>query len=234
VVSGYEFIPVDTPDRLAPVIALYHPRAVIMNILPGDDPEAQIFNETLPIPVILCSLPSTLWLVKNFGIHACLSKPVTRDMLLHELERLPEIRKIIVVDDDFEFVQLVQRIFQTINSEFDIQVAHEGRTGLAAIRAYQPDLVILDLTMPELDGFGVIAEMKKEPDLADLPVILLTATLTPERLLSFPANRILVERNGEMRTIETLNLIKASLGALETRYDDTTDEVISKIGQGER
>jgi signal transduction histidine kinase/CheY-like chemotaxis protein len=234
VVSGYEFFPVDTPDRLAPLIALYHPRAVIMNILPGDDPEAQIFNETLPIPVILCSLPSTLWLVKNFGIHACLSKPVTRDMLLHELERLPEIRKIIVVDDDFEFVQLVQRIFQTINSEFDIQVAHEGRTGLAAIRAYQPDLVILDLTMPELDGFGVIAEMKKEPDLADLPVILLTATLTPERLLSFPANRILVERNGEMRTIETLNLIKASLGALETRYDDTTDEVISKIGQGER
>lgn len=84
------------------------------------------------------------------------------------------------------------------------------------------------------NGFGVIADVKKDPELVQLPVILLTATLTPERLFTFPANRVMVERNGEMRTIETLNLIKASLGALETSYAETTDEVILKIGQGEK
>ena len=62
-------------------------------------------------------------------------------------------------------------------------------------------------------------------------MILLTATLTPERLLTFPANRIVIERSGEMRTIETLNLVKASLQELETRYAETTDEVIMKIRQ---
>ncbi len=233
VVSGYEFVLVEKPDQLSPLIALYHPRAVIMNILPGDDPEPAIASEDLPIPVILCSLPSTLWLVKKFGIQACLSKPITRDMLVRELDRMPETHKILLVDDDPEFLQLVQRILQTIDPELDIQVAHDGGTGLASIHADRPDLVVLDLTMPDMDGFAVIAEIKQSPELAQLPVILLTATLTPERLLTFPANRVLVERNGEMRTIETLNLIKASLGALETRYDETTEEVILKIGERE-
>jgi CheY-like chemotaxis protein len=88
---------------------------------------------------------------------------------------------------------------------------------------------LLDLTMPDLDGFAVIAELKKDPALQSIPIILLTATLTPERLIPFPANRLVVDRQGEMRLMETLNLVKATLGVLETDYGESTDEVMGKM-----
>jgi len=230
-ISGYEFVAVEHPDHLTAMTALYHPRAVVMNVLPGDDPARMNAPDGLNIPVILCSLPSTLWLTRQLGIQNCLSKPVTRAMLEHELSRLPNARQILIVDDDMEFVQLVQRILQSVDAELEIRTAANGQEGLAALRAAPPDLALLDLTMPDIDGFSVIAEVKKDPRLECLPIVLLTATLTPESLLSFPSNRLVIEHNGEMNIVETLHLIKAALGQLETRYEETTDEVILKIGE---
>lgn len=84
--------------------------------------------------------------------------------------------------------------------------------------------------MPDMDGFAVIAELKKSRPW-QIPVILLTATLVPERLVSASANRVVVERYAEMSTREILNLVKATLDVLETHYDQSTDEVIAQISQ---
>lgn len=227
--NGYEFLALENPEHLAAAVARYHPRAVVWNVLPGDEAQEMTLPEPLPVPLIRCSLPSALWLVKKFGLHACLSKPVTREILTRELERLPEARRILLVDDDPDFIQLVQRILQTIDPALAVSSAVGGQPGLLAARETHPDLILLDLTMPDLDGFAVIAELKRDMALQSTPILLLTAALTPERLMPFPANRLVVDRQGEMRLMETLNLVKAALGVLETEYAESTDEVMGKM-----
>jgi signal transduction histidine kinase/CheY-like chemotaxis protein len=226
---GYDVLQVDRLEHLQALVALYHPRAVVSNTLPGDETVTDLDAAQLSVPLIRCSLPSTLWLVKKYDIQACLSKPLSHDILVRELDRLPEIKTVLLVDDDEDFTQLLLRILQTINQELVVTAAGDGRTGLAQLGTSKPDLVILDLNLPDMDGFGLIQTMKMNPDWQEIPVILITATLTPERLLAFPATRILVERKGEMQTIESLKLIKAALDVLDSQYDDTTDEVIEKI-----
>jgi len=231
VISGYELRLVEHPEHLRSAVALFHPRAVIWNELPGEENESEAVMRTLTVPIIRCSLPSSIWLVKKLGIQSCLAKPVTPAMLARELDRLPAARRLLLVDDDPDFIQLVQRILQTLPRDFEVFTAVDGRGGLAAAVQLRPDLMLLDLTMPDLDGFGVIAEMKKDVELAAVPVILLTATLVPERLISYSANRIAVERNAEMSTKEILSLVKSSIDVLETHYDESTDEVILQISQ---
>lgn len=81
--------------------------------------------------------------------------------------------KVLAVDDD----PVIQRLLQ-VNLEmegFEVELASDGADALRKMRASTPDLVLLDVMMPEIDGWGVCAEMKEDPELADVPVIFLSA-----------------------------------------------------------
>jgi CheY-like chemotaxis protein len=80
---------------------------------------------------------------------------------------------ILAVDDETAVRRLVQ-----INLErrgFRVNLAVDGVEGLASVRAERPDLVILDVTMPQMDGIEMLRRMKADPELAPIPVIMLTA-----------------------------------------------------------
>jgi len=79
---------------------------------------------------------------------------------------------ILVVDDDPDICEIVQ-----VNLEgagYDVVVASDGAAGLDAARRLQPDLIILDVLMPELDGWQVLEAIERDPDIAGRPVIMLT------------------------------------------------------------
>lgn len=81
--------------------------------------------------------------------------------------------KVLAVDDD----PVIQRLLQ-VNLEmegFEVDLASDGAEALRRMRADAPDCVLLDVMMPELDGWTVLAEMKQDPALADIPVIFLSA-----------------------------------------------------------
>ncbi len=84
------------------------------------------------------------------------------------------VRHIAIVEDNPEAARLLRRILQT-HGEFQISEAHTGREGLTLIRETQPDLILLDLMMPDMDGFAVIDHLKADPRLRDIPVIVITA-----------------------------------------------------------
>ena len=89
-------------------------------------------------------------------------------------------QRVAIVDDSPESRRLIRRILQS-QGDFEIFEAADGRSGLEIIRRELPDLVILDLMMPEMDGFAVLDEMKAKPDTAEIPVIVASAKeLTPE------------------------------------------------------
>jgi two-component system alkaline phosphatase synthesis response regulator PhoP len=81
--------------------------------------------------------------------------------------------KILVVDDDPDLVETVSMMLERYNHE--VVAAYGGIEGLQKVRSEKPDAVILDVMMPDKDGFEVCKEMKADPELADIPVLLLTA-----------------------------------------------------------
>lgn len=100
--------------------------------------------------------------------------------LVTALEELdPRMQRIAILEDNPDATRLIRRILQA-QGEFLIEEANNGVDGLTLIRQTRPNLVILDLMMPGLDGFGVVEAMKQDNTLQDIPIIVITAkTLTP-------------------------------------------------------
>lgn len=81
--------------------------------------------------------------------------------------------KILAVDDEKHIVRLVQI---TLEKEgFDLVTASNGREALEKLASEKPDLVVMDVMMPEMDGLEALAKMKADPATAKIPVIMLTA-----------------------------------------------------------
>ena len=82
-------------------------------------------------------------------------------------------RKILVVDDDADIVELLSYVLK--NAGFAIGTAFNGIEALKKVRSLSPDLVLLDLMLPEMDGFAVCETLRRRAETATLPIILLTA-----------------------------------------------------------
>jgi two-component system alkaline phosphatase synthesis response regulator PhoP len=82
-------------------------------------------------------------------------------------------KRVLVVDDDPDFVNLMQHQLKKLHC--DIDVAYNGAEGMDQVKSQRPDVIVLDVMMPEKDGFQMCKELKRDEELADIPVIMLTA-----------------------------------------------------------
>ena len=83
------------------------------------------------------------------------------------------MNKVLLVDDDAEFCEATKLLLDS--KGYEVVLAYDGKKGLEKVRAEKPDLVILDVMMPEMNGYDVCVVLKADPELKKLPVILLTA-----------------------------------------------------------
>jgi two-component system alkaline phosphatase synthesis response regulator PhoP len=86
---------------------------------------------------------------------------------------MAEKKRILVVDDEPDFALLVQGNLQ--KEGFEVDVAYNGVEGLEKIKQNPPDAIVLDVMMPEKDGYEVCAELKKDDRYADIAILMLTA-----------------------------------------------------------
>lgn len=91
-------------------------------------------------------------------------------------------KRILVVDDEVALARLVQINLQRDGHE--AWIVHDGTAALDAIAASQPDLVILDVVMPGMDGFEVLRRLKADSETADIPVIMLTGRSDDESIVT--------------------------------------------------
>lgn len=84
-----------------------------------------------------------------------------------------QVRKVICVEDEAEMIDLIKLILS--RKGFEVLGAHGGAKGLELIRREKPDLVLLDLMMPEMDGWQVYQQLKADESTRDIPVIVVTA-----------------------------------------------------------
>jgi two-component system sensor histidine kinase/response regulator len=86
---------------------------------------------------------------------------------------MSQIPKVLIVDDELFNIDYLQQELEDCN--YELITASNGREALDQIKKELPDLVLLDLMMPVLDGFAVLRQIKADPDLRDIPVIIVSA-----------------------------------------------------------
>jgi CheY-like chemotaxis protein len=197
------------PDRDA-VQAL-----VITDPAYGDEWRAPINGEAeaARLPVLSCSLRTQRQIGRELGASAYLAKPVSREALVAALgEVATRVDNVLIVDDDDELADLLGRMVGSAFARCRIARAGDGVGALAAMRATRPDVVLLDLLMPRLDGYGVLSEMRSDETLRDVPVVVVTARGVHDE--SITASSLSISRVGGLTIGELVACMQACLDAL--------------------
>ncbi len=127
------------------------------------------------IPVVMVTIVTDKGMGYTLGADDYLTKPVDREMLVHVLRRfVPEgAGKILIVEDDPDTRVVLRRTLE--REGYAVVEAGDGREGLQAVKASSPNLVLLDLMMPVMDGFEFLTTLRRDLSERALPVIVLTA-----------------------------------------------------------
>ncbi len=91
------------------------------------------------------------------------------------------MQKILVVEDTKEIASVVK--FKMLSAGFDVNVAEDGQAGLALAREFMPDLIIMDVMMPVMNGLETLMNLKNDIKCRNIPVILLTAQSTEQEVV---------------------------------------------------
>jgi DNA-binding response OmpR family regulator len=93
-------------------------------------------------------------------------------------------KKVLIIDDEPEFCEVVKMYFEiTLRSDFQVSVAYDGREGIKLAKKVKPDLIILDVVMPVMDGFRTLELLKKDPQTMSIPVVMLSAKIDADSKL---------------------------------------------------
>ncbi len=95
--------------------------------------------------------------------------------------------KILLIDDDIDFVEATKTTLES--KAYEVIVAYEGDEGLRKAREENPALILLDIIMPIKDGFSAAEQLKKDPQLSKIPVIMLTSYSARRASTSIPVSR---------------------------------------------
>jgi PAS domain S-box-containing protein len=199
-----------------------HPAAVTLDVIMPDLDGWTVLaaikgDPTLAdIPVILVTIVDEKNRGYLLGAAEYLVKPVDREKLIQVLRRIcgSVCGRLLLVDDD-EIVRRQMRL-QLQHSGWDISDAENGRIALARLHEARPDAIILDLIMPEMDGFEFLEEMRGRAEWRDIPVVVVTSkdlTAEDRRRLNGRVERIIHKTGRD----ETLHEVRGTLTKLLER-----------------
>jgi GAF domain-containing protein/DNA-binding response OmpR family regulator len=230
--TGYRVIPLMDPFQAVAAARELKPYAITLDVMmPGRDgwqvlEELKADPETRQIPVIICSIVEDQEKGFNLGAVDYLSKPILMEDLVNSLNRLNSdgsILEVLIVDDDEDDLRLAQRILQE-HTSYQVRTALGGPEGLSQIMFKPPQAIILDLFMPELDGFSLLEKLREDPTLKDIPVIIFTAgDLTQEqqqRLAEFSQKMLHKSVFSEEEFLESLEHVLKRFSPLPQNIND--------------
>ncbi|MBZ0104930.1 MAG: response regulator [Sulfuricella denitrificans] len=197
--EGFEIVLATRGGEVFERLAERMPAVIILDILLPDmdgwELLEQIKQSGAPaahVPVVIVSIVADAQKGFSLGASAVLQKPVGRDDLLQALEGLGLVRqsrslRVLVIDDDPKAVELLSAYLA--EPGHTVLRAYGGREGIAMARRERPDLLVLDLMMPEVNGFDVVDALRNDPETALIPIVVVTAkSLTTEDRALLNAN----------------------------------------------
>jgi CheY-like chemotaxis protein len=162
-----------------------HPSLITLDVLLAGETGWNILSmlksdpQTADIPVLVISAVDERGIGCAFGVEDYLVKPVTRQQLLNRLQSMGMTHRagkkfeVLVIDDHEEARLLLRKMLE--NESVHVIEACGGQEGIDAARITVPDLVLLDLMMPDVSGFDVLQALRSNPSTRSVPVIIVTA-----------------------------------------------------------
>ncbi|MGC9360362.1 MAG: ATP-binding protein [Anaerolineae bacterium] len=127
-------------------------------------------------PAVLCWILGYDAMAERLGVVRYLLKPIPREELLGAVAALgEEVRQVLIVDDDAEVLQLYARVLASSPRGYQVLQAKNARRALALMRRHHPDVVLLDLVMPGMDGVRFLEVMREDAAIAEIPVMIVSA-----------------------------------------------------------
>lgn len=188
--EGFEVVGTSNPEAVISIAHKLEPSAIILDIMMPTKDGWQVLHdlkevdEVKHIPVIILSVVDKKALGYQLGAVEFLTKPIDEAALVASLERTIGTKRhasksiVLVVDDDLQIGNLIVQLLE--ETAFEVITAYDGEQAFAYINQKKPDIILLDLMMPRLDGFGVIDKLNSSDDTKNIPVVVLTAKTLDE------------------------------------------------------
>ena len=172
------------------------PYAITLDIMMPHKDGWEVLNElkadptTRHIPIIVLSIVDNRELGFSLGAFDYLVKPFDKATILAALERAPGVKpnRVLVVDDEPSAVDLITQLLE--DDGYHIKGVHSGEEALRSLNEEVPDVILLDLLMPEMDGFEVIQRIREKPTWKDVPIVVVTAKDLTDRDWEFLRQRV--------------------------------------------
>jgi CheY-like chemotaxis protein len=216
--SGYDVIQFKSTDEVLSLVERYQPMVVIVNTREVEQAHGlQWSNLPEDLPMIRFGMTGNLKAAQALGVEDYIIKPVLREQLLDAIDSVGrDLQEVLIVDDDPEVVELIARMLQTVGDTFRPLKAFSGGDALMRLRSEKVDLVLLDMFMSGIDGMTVLKEMKSDPVLAQIPVIIISAQ-HPDAARAENGLEVQLTRAANPTTAETLSYLEALIEALPLR-----------------
>ena len=219
-------IPVSSTSAVDDVVERDHPFAVLINVAPDAPPESWLGLPSgavgrYKVPVFHCAIPSAAWLQSSTDITCLLTKPVLRDALEQAVLKLAtQPVKALIVDDNPGFVSLLSRMLRTGGLAQEVLTAYSGAEAVRLAFEHVPDLILLDLALPDMNGFDVVKRVRCQPELRSASIIAVTATSYVEEVFERQGEYLTLAQPGGLGAGALAELLRSALRIVAPAYSE--------------
>ena len=222
--QGYHVVPLTDPTQAKERIIELEPFAVTLDIMMPNMDGWTVLNElksdpaTRDIPIVICSIVEQTDKGFNLGAADYLVKPILEEDIVDALTRINKdenIQNVLIIDDDPNDLRLLEKIL-TEHGKFNPTLAEGGRKGWEAINKNTPDAIILDIFMPDMDGFTILEKLREEASLRNIPVLVVSGgglTNEQQQQLTEYGQRLIVK--GSLKENDLIASIEEALKRID-------------------
>ena len=217
---GYHIVPLTDPTKAHEYILELKPYAVTLDIMMPNKDGWSVLTEIKSdpvirdIPVVICSILEQEDKGFSLGAADYLLKPILEDDLVHAMDRLNRDRQtldVLIIDDDANDLHMMEKVLLE-NGRYRPIVAHGGQVGWELLKTRTPHVIILDLFMPDRDGFSILEGLRKDPMLCNIPVLVVSGgTLSDDQLRQLNEFGQQLYNKGTLKETEFLLSIEEAL-----------------------
>jgi CheY-like chemotaxis protein len=222
--QGYEVVGLTESVQIVERVKELKPFAITLDVMMPEKDGWQIIQDlksnpdTRHIPVIMCSIVADKDRGISLGASGYLVKPILEDDLVAALEQLDHTEdhhRVLVVDDHAEDRNLLRRMIES-QEGYEVMEAAGGQEAIDMISSVHPNIIVLDLMMPDVDGFAVLESIKANTETRHIPIIVVTAKdLTQQEQDTLHKRVEALLQKGIFEQQELLADVAAALGRIQ-------------------
>jgi CheY-like chemotaxis protein/anti-sigma regulatory factor (Ser/Thr protein kinase) len=223
---GFEVVALTNPSKAVERARELKPFAITLDIMMPQVDGWQVLHDlkqdekTREIPILVCSILEEEEKGFNLGASDYLVKPFLQDDLINAIRRINKegnTLEVLVIDDDPVDLQFVRKMVEAEGS-FHPTLAEGGAAAMEILKTLTPDLIILDLFMPGMNGFDLLDKFKTDPRLSRIPVIILTgADLSIEQQQQLTDSSKALFTQGLLKESDILKNMEEALQRIKAR-----------------